>query len=47
MSEGRILAMDTPSMALTEASLRKAYGVDVRVVEINTNPGIKIVVPSF
>lgn len=47
MSEGRILAMDTPSMALTEASLRKAYGVDVRVVEINTKPGIKIVVPSF
>jgi iron complex transport system ATP-binding protein len=47
MSEGRILAIDTPSMALTEASLRKAYGVEVRVVEIGATPGIRMVVPSF
>jgi len=47
MSEGRILAIDTPSMALTETSLRKAYGVEVRVVEIGATPGIRMVVPSF
>jgi len=47
MSEGRILAMDTPGMALTETTLRKAYGVDVRVVEISGRPGMRMVVPSF
>lgn len=47
MSEGRILAMDSPSIALTETTLRKAYGVDVRVVEINEKPGMKMVVPNF
>lgn len=47
MSEGRILAMDTPSLALTESTLRKAYGVEVRVVEINAKPGMKMVVPNF
>ena len=47
MSEGRILAMDTPGMALTENSLRKAYGVELRVVEISARPGMKMVVPSF
>jgi iron complex transport system ATP-binding protein len=51
MSEGRVLAMDTPAMALTEAMLRKAYGVPVSVVEVGAQPGIKpgikMVVPSL
>jgi hypothetical protein len=34
-------------LALTESTLRKAYGVEVRVVEINAKPGMKMVVPSF
>jgi len=34
-------------MALTESSLRKAYGVEVRVVEISARPGMRMVVPSF
>jgi ABC-type cobalamin/Fe3+-siderophores transport system ATPase subunit len=46
MSEGRILAMDTPGRALTEKTLQKAYGVDVRVVEIGGAPEIRMVVPS-
>jgi iron complex transport system ATP-binding protein len=50
MSEGRILAMDTPSKALTEPMLQKAYGVQVSVVEIGVHPGIKpgikMVVPN-
>ena len=41
MSEGRILAMDTPANALTEPMLFKAYGVPVSVVEVNAQPGIK------
>jgi ABC-type cobalamin/Fe3+-siderophores transport system ATPase subunit len=50
MSEGSILAVDTPAKALTEPMLLKAYGVPVSVVEIGTHagikPGIKIVVPN-
>jgi ABC-type hemin transport system ATPase subunit len=50
MSEGRILAVDTPEKALTEPMLLKAYGVPVSVVEVGAQPGIKpgikIVVPN-
>jgi ABC-type cobalamin/Fe3+-siderophores transport system ATPase subunit len=50
MSEGRILAMDTPANALTEPMLLKAYGVQVSVVEIGAQagikPGTKVVVPN-
>ncbi len=50
MSEGRILAMDTPANALTEPMLLKAYGVPVSVVEIcaqpGIKPGVKMVVPN-
>jgi iron complex transport system ATP-binding protein len=50
MSEGRLLAMDTPAMALTAPMLEKAYGVPVSVVEIGAHPGIKpgikMVVPN-
>jgi ABC-type cobalamin/Fe3+-siderophores transport system ATPase subunit len=50
MSEGCILAMDTPAKALTEPMLLKAYGVPVRVVEVGAQPGIrpgiKVVVPN-
>jgi ABC-type cobalamin/Fe3+-siderophores transport system ATPase subunit len=50
MSEGRILAMDTPANALTEPMLLKAYGVQVSVVEIGAHtgikPGTKVVVPN-
>ncbi|MGA3161986.1 MAG: ABC transporter ATP-binding protein [Terracidiphilus sp.] len=41
ISEGRILAMDTPAKALTEPMLLKAYGVPVSVVEVSAQPGIK------
>lgn len=47
MSQGRILAMDTPSAALTEAGLLKAYGVPLRVVEVAAVPGMKMVVPDL
>ncbi len=47
MSDGRILAIDSPGMALTETTLRKAYGVRLRVVEIDAQPGMKMVVPNF
>jgi ABC-type hemin transport system ATPase subunit len=50
MSEGRILAMDTPAKALTEPILLKAYGMPVSVVEVSAQPGIKpgtkMVVPN-
>jgi len=50
MSEGRVLACDTPAMALTEPMLQIAYGVPVSVVEIGAHPGvkpgIKMVVPN-
>ncbi|HME58680.1 MAG TPA: ABC transporter ATP-binding protein [Terracidiphilus sp.] len=50
MSEGRILAINTPAKALTPRLLKKAYGVPVRVVEIDAQSGIKsgikIVVPN-
>ena len=50
MSEGRILAMDTPDKALTPPLLKKAYGVPVSVVEVvaqrGNKPGIKMVVPN-
>lgn len=50
MSEGRILAVDTPEKALTESMLLKAYGVPVSVVEVGAQPGIKpgikVVVPN-
>jgi ABC-type cobalamin/Fe3+-siderophores transport system ATPase subunit len=50
MSEGRVLALDTPDKALTESLLLKAYGVPVSVVEIGAQPGIKsgikMVVPN-
>jgi ABC-type cobalamin/Fe3+-siderophores transport system ATPase subunit len=50
MSEGRILAVDTPEKALTEPMLLKAYGVPVSVVEVGAQPGIKpgikVVVPN-
>ena len=50
MSEGRILAINTPAKALTPRLLKKAYGVPVRVVEIGIQsgikPGVKIVVPN-
>jgi ABC-type cobalamin/Fe3+-siderophores transport system ATPase subunit len=50
MSEGRVLAMDTPAKALTARLLKKAYGVPVRVVEVGAQlgikPGIKMVVPN-
>jgi iron complex transport system ATP-binding protein len=46
MGEGRILAVDTPGIALTEATLQKAYGVPVRVVEIGARQGIKMVLPD-
>jgi ABC-type hemin transport system ATPase subunit len=50
MSEGRVLALDTPAKALTEAMLLKAYGVPFSVVEIGAQQGIKsgirIVVPN-
>lgn len=47
MSEGRVLAVDTPAMALTEPLLEKAYGVPVRVVEIGGQRGIKMIAPSL
>jgi ABC-type cobalamin/Fe3+-siderophores transport system ATPase subunit len=50
MSEGRILAINTPAKALTPRLLKKAYGVPVSIVEIGAQPGIKpgvkIVVPN-
>ena len=46
MSDGRILALDTPGAALTEVALQKAYGVPLRVVEIAAQPGMKMVVPN-
>ena len=46
MCEGRILSLDTPGVALTEATLRKAYGVSLRVVEIGSRFGIKMVIPN-
>jgi ABC-type cobalamin/Fe3+-siderophores transport system ATPase subunit len=46
MSNGRILALDTPGAALTEAALQKAYGVPLRVVESAAQPGMKMVVPN-
>jgi ABC-type cobalamin/Fe3+-siderophores transport system ATPase subunit len=50
MSEGRILAINTPAKALTPRLLKKAYGVPVSVVEIDAQSGIKsgikIVVPN-
>jgi ABC-type cobalamin/Fe3+-siderophores transport system ATPase subunit len=41
MSEGRILAINTPAKALTEPLLKKAYGVPVSIVEVCMRPGIK------
>jgi len=38
--------VDAPGIALTEATLQKAYGVPVHVVEIGAQQGIKMVVPS-
>lgn len=46
MHSGSILAMDTPTIALTGTTLRKAYGVPVEVVEIGIPPGLRMVVPS-
>jgi len=46
MCEGRILSLDTPGVALTEATLCKAYGVSLRVVEVGSRSGIKMVVPN-
>jgi ABC-type cobalamin/Fe3+-siderophores transport system ATPase subunit len=47
MSQGRILALDAPAMALTEKTLEKAYGVRVRVVEIDPPSGTRMVVPNL
>ena len=47
MSAGRILAIDTPAVALTEAALQQAYGVPLRVVGIAAQPGMKMVIPSL
>jgi ABC-type cobalamin/Fe3+-siderophores transport system ATPase subunit len=46
MVKGRILALDTPGRALTADALRQAYGVPVQVVEIDAQPGMKMVIPS-
>lgn len=46
MSEGRILAVGAPSTTLTAFTLRQAYGVPVRVVEIGVQPEIRMVVPN-
>jgi iron complex transport system ATP-binding protein len=47
MNSGRILALDTPGTALTEVALQKAYGVPLHVVEIASQPEMKMVVPKL
>jgi len=46
MCEGRILTLDTPALALTEAMLCQAYGVPLRIAEIADRPGLKMVVSN-
>jgi len=47
MKQGRILALNRPREALTEASLGDAYGVPLRLVEIDAGSPLRIVVPQI
>jgi iron complex transport system ATP-binding protein len=47
MSQGRILAMESPEIALTEDALFKAYGVPLHIEEVPSQPGKRMVVPNI
>jgi ABC-type cobalamin/Fe3+-siderophores transport system ATPase subunit len=47
MSQGRVIAVDCPKVALTEEALIKAYGVPLHIVEIPSQPGTCMVVPTI
>jgi iron complex transport system ATP-binding protein len=47
MHAGRIVASDTPQNALTDDALHEAYGVPLHVMESDTHPGMKFVVPGL
>jgi len=45
MKHGRLIAMDSPDVALTEDCLRDAYGTPLRIV--TPEPGLRLVVPQM
>jgi ABC-type hemin transport system ATPase subunit len=47
MNQGRILVIDKPGAALTEARLEEAYGVPLSVVEVDAGTKMRMVAPRI